>query len=172
MSCAITGDYVIDCRDQLGGNDKVFIIAYNDLQSVVDTSGLVTTVTKKTGKRFYEIEIPQETAEGKDTGAGDTANGSLFFTHEVTFPINKRDATIRNYVFNLAKTRVVIVLKEMSGRYTMYGRDFGLWLNAPEGTSGVAGGDRNGYNLTFTGAQREPVLEVDATVAGTLTTPD
>jgi hypothetical protein len=171
MSCAITGDYVIDCREAVGGNDKVFIIAYNDIASVTDSSGLVTAITKESGKRFYEIEIPQATAEGKDTGEGNIENGTLFFTHEVTFPINKRDATIRNYVFALAKTRVVIVLKEMSGRYTMYGKDFGLWLNAPEGTSGVAGGDRNGYNLTFTGPQREPVLEVNSATGATLTTP-
>jgi len=170
MSCAITGDYTIDCREAVGGNASVFLIAYNDIESIAEASGLVTGITKVTGKRFYEIEIPQATAEGKDSGEGNAENGTLFFNHEVTFPINNRNATIRNYVFALAKTRVIIVLKEMSGRYTMYGRDFGLWLNAPEGTSGIAGGDRNGYNLTFTGPQREPVLEVQAAVGEALTT--
>lgn len=169
MSCAITGDYTIDCREAVGGNASVFLIAYNDIESIDEASGLVTGITKVSGKRFYKIEIPQATAEGKDSPEGNTENGTLFFNHEVTFPINSRNATIRNYVFALAKTRVIIVMKEMSGRYTMYGRDFGLWLNTGEGTSGVAGGDRNGYNLTFIGVQREPVLEVQAAVGETLT---
>ncbi len=86
-------------------------------------------------------------------------------------PLNKRDAATRNMVLVLGKSRVVIVAKELSGRWTMYGKDAGLWLTAGSGSSGVAGGDRNGYNLTFTGEQREPVLEVSSGAAATLETP-
>jgi hypothetical protein len=53
----------------------------------------------------------------------------------------------------------------------MYGKDNGLWLTTGEGTSGIAGGDRNGYNLTFAGEQREPVLEVTNAVGLALQTP-
>lgn len=171
MACSISSGYAIDCRGETGGNAEVYIIDYNDVTAVDEASGLVTGLTKASGKRFWKFEIPQATAEGKDTGAGSTENGTLFFTHEVTFPLNKRDAATRNQVLVLAKARVIIVIKEMSGRYTMYGRDFGLWLNAPEGTSGIAGGDRNGYNLTFTGPQREPILEVSSAVGLALQTP-
>jgi len=170
MACAISSGYTIDCRDQAGGNKELYIIAFNDVEEVTESSGLVTAITKATGKRFYKFEIPQETAEGKDTPTGNTANGSLFFTHEVTFPINKRDATTRNQVLVLAKSRVIIVMKELTGRYTMYGKDTGLWMNTAEGTSGVAAGDRNGYNLTFTGVQFEPVLQVETSVGEDLET--
>lgn len=171
MPCAIQGDYAIDCREAVGGNAEVFIIAYNDVTAVAETSGLVTGITKATAKRFYSIQVPQGTAEGKDTPEGNTENGTLFFNHEVSFPINLRNSTIRNFVFALAKTRVIIVLKEMSGRYTMYGKDFGLWLTTGEGTSGLAAGDRNGYNLTFVGVQREPILQVNTATGEALLTP-
>mgnify|MGYP000216909250 CR=1 FL=1 len=171
MSCAINAGYTIDCRDQLGGLDQIFIIDYNDVSAVAESSGLVTGITKATGKRFYKFEIPQGVAEGKDTGEGNTENGTIFFTHEVTFPLNKRDATTRNIIAVLSKSRVIIVVKDMNGRYTMYGKDFGLWGNSHAGTSGVAGGDRNGYNVTFTGPQREPVLEVNSATGAALQTP-
>jgi hypothetical protein len=85
--------------------------------------------------------------------------------------LNKRDAATRNIILVLGKARVIIVARELSGRWTMYGKDNGLWLTTGEGTSGIAGGDRNGYNLTFAGEQREPVLEVTNAVGLVLQTP-
>ena len=171
MACAISGGYAIDCRDQTGGLDQIFIIDYNDVTDVTDASGLVTDIEKANGKRFYKFEIPQATAEGKDDFTGSTENGTIFFNHEVTLPLNKRDAATRNLILVLAKARVMIVTKDMNGKYTMYGRDFGLWLTTAPGSSGIAGGDRNGYILTFSGPQREPVLQVENSVGEDLETP-
>ena len=171
MACAISGGYAIDCRDAAGGNTEVYIIDFNDVTAVAEASGLVTGITKAPGKRFYKFEIPQATAEGTDSPVGNTQNGSLFFNHSFTFPMNKRDAATRNLVLVLAKARILIVTKELSGRWTMYGREAGLWLTEGQGTSGIAGGDRNGYSLTFAGEQREPVLEVTGTVGAALQTP-
>lgn len=149
----------------------MYIINFADVDGgITEASGLVTGITKAAGKRFWKFEVPQETAEGKDTPNPSTENGTLWYNHEVTFPINKRDATTRNQVFALAKSRVVIVMEELTGRYTMYGKDTGLWMSGGEGTSGVAAGDRNGYNLIFSGVQFSPILQVDSTVAAALET--
>lgn len=172
MPCAITGGYSIDCLDNVGGNKNIYIIAFNDVQEVTEVSGLVTDITKVTGKRFYKIQIPQGVAEGKDTPTANQENGSLFFTHSVSFPINKRDATIRNYVLALAKSKVMIVTEELNGEYKLYGAEFGMYLSdGTEGTSGVAAGDRNGYNLSFSGLQFSPVLQVDQDTFDSLETP-
>jgi|688.fasta_scaffold32185_7 hypothetical protein len=170
-NCSISSGYAIDCRDGVGGNKEVYIIDFYDVTAVAEASGLVTGITKASGKRFYKFEIPEATAEGKDTPVGNTQNGSLFFNHEFTMALNKRDAATRNIILVLGKARVIIVARELSGRWTMYGKDNGLWLTTGEGTSGIAGGDRNGYNLTFAGEQREPVLEVTNAVGLALQTP-
>ena len=171
MSCAIQGDFTIDCLDTTGGNKNAFIAAFNDIDSVTETSGLVTAITKKTGKRFYKIQIPQATAEGKDTPNVNQANGTSYFDHEVTFPINKRDATTRNFVLSLARTRVIIVMEELNGEYKMYGKENGLYLDqGSTGSSGVQAGDRNGYNLVFKGLQFSTVLQVQQSIAEALTT--
>jgi hypothetical protein len=169
MACALNGGYTIDCRDSVGGVTAVWIGEWSAM-TVVDSSGTVTGITKATGKRFYKFEIPQAVAETKETGAGDTANGTIFFDHSVTFPLNKRNAEIRNQILVLSQTRSIIVVTDMTGRSFMFGKDAGLWLNAPEGTSGISGADRNGWNLTFSGQQREPAMEVNSAMVAALET--
>jgi hypothetical protein len=170
MSCALTAGYAIECQDTLGGVDIVYIAKHSDM-TVAESSGTVTGITKASGTKFWKFEVPQATAEGKDTGEYNRENGTMVFNHAVTLPLNKRDAATRNIIMALFRVgRVLIVVKEMTGRYTMYGKDFGLWLTAPEGSTGVTGTDRNGYNLTFEGQQREAVLEVNSTVGAALET--
>jgi hypothetical protein len=92
----------------------------------------------------------------------------VFFTHQVTFPINARSASVRNTISTLAKNRVTIVTKEMDGTYRMFGKEFGLFLDTTESGSGTAAGDRNGSVLTFSSVEREDFLVVSASVAANL----
>lgn len=163
MSCAIQGDFLIDCLDNVGGNKTVYLASFNDINSVDESSGLVTDIVMKPGKRFYKIQVPQGVAEGKDTPTVNQANGASYFEHELSFPINKRDASARNFVLSLVRGRVVAVTEELNGEYKMYGKEFGLYADqGSSGTSGVAAGDRNGYNLVLKGLSFTPVLQVQA----------
>jgi hypothetical protein len=92
----------------------------------------------------------------------------VFFTHQVTFPINSRSASVRNLITTLAKNRVTICTKEMDGTFRLYGKEFGLFLDTTESGSGTAAGDRNGSVLTFSSVEREDFLVVAANVAANL----
>ena len=170
MSCAITAGYAIDCRDSIGGVQAVYIAEFGNISNIVDASGLVTGLTKATGKKFYKFEVPQSTASSSDNGTGSIENGSVFFSHEVKLPLNKRDATTRNLILTLFKNRVIIVTLEKTGKYMIFGKGSGMWLNASTGASGVAAGDRAGYELTFSGVEKEPAMEVNSTVGDALET--
>lgn len=170
MSCAITAGYAIDCRDSIGGVQAVYIAEFGNISNIVDASGLVTGLTKATGKKFYKFEVPQSTASSSDNGTGSIENGSVFFSHEVKLPLNKRDATTRNLILTLFKNRVIIVTLEKTGKYMIFGKDNGMWLNASTGGSGVASGDRAGYEVTFTAEEKEPAMEVNSTVGLALET--
>jgi hypothetical protein len=74
-------------------------------------------------------------------------------------------------ITTLSKNRVTFVTKEMDGKFRMFGKEFGMFLDSAESGSGTAAGDRNGYNLTFTSVEREDLLEVSASVAAALETP-
>lgn len=174
MPCAITGGYTIDCRESVGGIEAIYLIENSALYDasgnsrVTEASGTVTAMTKASGKRFYKIEVPRGTASSSNALTGSQENGTVFFTHQVVFPINSRNATVRNMISTLAKNRVTIVTKEMDGTYRMFGKEFGLFLDTTEAGSGTAAGDRNGYNLTFSSVEREDFLVVAANVAANL----
>lgn len=178
MPCAITGGYAIDCRDSVGGVEVVYLIensylydASGNSRILTDGSGSVSGLTKATGKRFWKFEVPRATSMTANGITASQENGTIFFTHEVSFPINQRNATIRNIVTTLAKNRLTFVTKEGDGLYRLFGKEFGLFLDSTEGGSGTALADRNGYMLKFSSQEREDFLVVPANIAAALETP-
>mgnify|MGYP006265061261 CR=1 FL=1 len=176
-SCAITGGYAIECRDSVGGVEVIYLIensalydASGNSRVTTDGSGTVLTLSKNTGKRFWKFEVPRGTAMTANGITASQENGTLFYTHQVEFPINKRDATIRNIVTTLAKNRLTFVVKEGDGNYKLFGKEFGLFLDTSEGGSGTKLEDRNGYMLKFSSQEREDFLIVPSAIAATLET--
>ena len=176
-SCEITGGYAIECRDSVGGVETIWLIENANLYDVdgtclvTYTDGVVTALDKVTGKRFWKFEVPRATASATNSITSSQENGTFFYTHQVSFPINQRNATIRNIVTTLAKNRCTFVTKEGDGLYRMYGIQFGLTLDNTAGGSGTALADRNGYVLTFSSQEREDFLIVPALIAADLEVP-
>lgn len=176
MTCEITSGYAIECRDSVGGVETIYLIENSALYDasgnsrVTSASGVVTALTKNTGKRFWKFEVPRGTANTSNGITSSQENGTFFYTHQVVFPINQRNATIRNIVTTLGKNRVTFVTKEGDNLYRMFGKEFGLSLDNSEGGSGTALADRNGYMLTFSSQEREDFLVVPANIAATLET--
>ena len=174
MPCALNSGYSIDCRESIGGIQAIWLIENSALYDasgnsrVSESSGTVTGMTKASGKRFYKFEVPRATASASSNLTGSQENGTIFFTHQVMFPINSRNASIRNIITTLAKNRLTFVTYDMDGTYSMYGKDFGLFLDTTESGSGTAPGDRQGSMLTFTSQETDDFLVVSASVAANL----
>jgi hypothetical protein len=174
MPCAITTGYTIDCRESVGGVETIWVIENSNLydasgnSTVTSASGTVSALNKVSGKKFYKIQVPRGTASTSNAITSSVENGTIFYTHQVMFPVNSRSATVRNLVNTLAKNRCTFVTKEMDGVYRMFGVEFGLTLTTTESGSGTASGDRNGYMCTFTSDEREDFLVVPANIAATL----
>jgi hypothetical protein len=170
MACAITSGYSIDCRENIGGVTAVYVAEFGNISSIAEVSGLVTGITKAAGKRFYKFEVPRATANTSSNATASEENGSVFYTHQVVLPLNKRDSTTANVVRTLAKNKLMVVTLDMDGNYRMYGADRGLYLASTESGSGTAAGDRNGYNITLTGVEPDDFLQVSASVGAALET--
>lgn len=178
MPCEITSGYAIDCRDSIGGIDVIYLIEnsalYNEasgVSRVTSASGVVTVLGKDTGKKFYKFEVPRATAMASNNITASAENGTLFYTHMVSFVLNSRSATTRNIINTLAKNRVTFITKDMDGTFRMFGVGFGLFLDTAEGGSGTALGDRNGYSLSFSSQENDDFLVVPANIAATIETP-
>ena len=178
MACAITAGYVITCNDAVGGIDAIYLISYSEIDqtggvpTMTEASGVITSIDKSAGKRFWKFDIPTKSAAvASSDPKGSPENGTLFFEQKIEFPINKRDATTRNIVTTMAKNRVIAVTIDKDGSYRMYGRYGGLFLDASTGSTGSAPGDANGYKLVFVGQEREDFFIVDSATALALETP-
>lgn len=177
MSCNLISGYSIDCRESVGGVEVIYLIENSALYDasgnsrVTESSGVVTALTKNTGKRFWKFEVPRGTASTENGITSSIENGTFFYTHKVSFPINDRSATTRNIVTTLAKNRLTFCVKEGDGSFRLFGKEFGLQLESSTAGSGVALADRNGFVLTFSSQEREDFLIVPANIAATLETP-
>lgn len=170
MSCALTQGYVLDCKDSLGGITEVYFMAFQDVASTTEASGVITALTKDSGKRFYKYELVKGTASLTETINSNVQNGTLYYTPELTIILNKLQANTRNEILLLAKNLLVSVAKDSNGKFWYLGKTRGLDLTAGSGTTGTAEGDRSGYTLTFAGAEPALAPEVDSTVAASLET--
>lgn len=159
MPCAISSGYTIDCRESVGGVQTIWVIEKSKIDSYGATDGTLTGITMNpTGQTFYKIEVPRATAFATNSITASQENGTFFYTHVVSFPINSRSATVRNMINVLAKNKCVFVVLESDGVYRMYGAKFGLFLDSSESGSGTALADRNGSMLTFSSQETEDFI--------------
>jgi len=177
MACALTTGFTLDCREGIGGLKEVYIIEKANVTTVTESSGMVTAITKATGKRFWKYQLVRETANAVETITGNEQNGTIYYDQTVNIVLNKRQASVRNEIMLLAKNFLMIVGVEnqesSSGvnRAFLYGRTQGLQLLSGTAETGTAWGDRNGYTLPFNGKEAEMAPEVDAATVATLETP-
>lgn len=169
MPCALTSNYSIDCKDSLGGIKQVWFANFADVTGVTEASGVVTAISKATGKKFYSYQLIRNTASLTETPVGSLENGTMFWQQQLTIILNKMQATTRNELQILARATLMAVILDNNGRYWLLGKANGIDYNGGQNTTGTANGDRNGYELTFNGEEGNMMPEVQASVIATLT---
>lgn len=177
MACALTQGYNLDCREGIGGIKEVYIIELAGVSAITESSGIVTAITKATGKRFWKYSLVRETSNASETITGNEQNGTLFYAQQVQIILNKRQASVRNEIMLLAKNNIMIVVVENQldssnqNKAWLYGRTQGLLLNSGTSETGTAWGDRNGYTLPFAGNEPELAPQVQYSLLASLETP-
>lgn len=171
MACALTQGYSIDCRDSAGGVKSVYFIELENVTGVTAAAGLVSAIAKANNKRFWKYNLQRSTAEATEEYQDSIENGTSFNKQTLSIVLNKLQASTRNEIALLAQNRLVAVVESQSGRFWLYGMSNGLMREGGKAAMGKAFGDRNGYELTFTGEEVIPAYEVSSAVVATLETP-
>jgi len=173
MACALIGGVARDCRDSFGGiiEIKVRSLASNYSASShwSETSGVVTANSGATTSWFtYFCEV--ETASATENEATNIQQGTNVYSQEVKFIKNKLTTAFRNELEVLAKNKIQVAVKDANDTYWLYGYEFGLDLTASVAGTGTAREDRSGYDLTFSGKERKPIVNMSAATYTSLIT--
>lgn len=152
--CALTQGYVQDCQNFFGGIKTVFVIEFPNVTTLTVVAGVVTVLTKATGKSFRKYDIHAHTAEAEDAGAVTKEAGTRMTKQSVKFPINGLSAAMREEIDLLAQNRLMFVMLDNNGLYWLYGANFGMRLNTYTAKTGSKLSDRNGYELAFEGEEK------------------
>lgn len=168
MACALTQNYVLDCKDSLGGLKAVLFIEAGNVATITETAGVVTAITLAASKYFYKYELVKETSSFTETVTASVQNGTIFYAQELTIILNKLQANTRNEILLLAQNSLIAIAEDKNGVYWMLGKDGGLDITGGSAASGVATGDRSGYELTFGGQEAALAPEVSAGIIAAL----
>lgn len=169
MACALTSNYTLDCRDSIGGLVEIYFIEEGNVESITEASGVVTAITKASGKVFRKYEQDQDTAFFVENLNSNVQNGSLFYQQELTIVCNKMQTATRNELLLLNKNRLIAVAKDANGAYWLLGKTRFLHATAGNSGSGTASGDRNGYTFTYTALEPSLAPSVDSSIIAGLT---
>jgi len=169
MACALTTGYKLGCRDNVGGITEVRLIAFNSVTGTVvfNASGTVTGTFPASG--FFKYEVPKGAGQFTETVNASTENGTIFYQQELTFPINRMTQDVRNELRLLGLNRLMAIVTDRNGKYWLLGQANGLDITAGTAQTGTAMGDRNGYEMTFTGMEETPCREVSSSIIPALT---
>jgi len=169
MACSnLTGGFTLDCNDANGGIDKIFI-ANGPVESITETAGTITAITvggsALVPADFFEFEVPRQTSSFTETINVSQENGTVFYDQALTMVFNKMEATKRDQILLMAQaTNMVVVFKDNVGKYFSVGVERGAYMTAGTAVSGTAYADRNGYEITVSGAEASPSFEVTGSI--------
>lgn len=167
MSCYITTGVTLGCSDGLGGIKKIYVIGGADDANLgtlsYDSAGSVTGSTSTA--TFYGFDLKRNTSSLTQTLNKSFENGSVFFQQDLLAVLYKYDAEKRDQLKVLSQNdSLYIIAIDQNDTQYLLGEVNGLYLSAGVAGTGVALGDRNGFELTFTGQEPTPARVIEGAI--------
>lgn len=175
MPCALTTGFTLDCKDAIGGVKSVRLTTlaeYEALAAVVANGKVSSWGTPSTV--FFKYDQLKETSSMTETINASAQNGTVYYTPEVTIVMSKLESDKRNEIKLLAQNRLVAIVEtnDETPKFFVIGVTTGLEVSAGTSATGTAYADLSGYNLTLSGLEAAPMLQLDpadATLADDVT---
>ena len=168
MACALTQGFVLDCKESVGGIKSVRFVEFDNVASIAYAAG-VATLTMVASKKFWKYAQVRETSSFTETITANVQNGTIFYSQELSVILNKLAAATRNEILLLAKNRLMAIVEDMNGSFWLLGAKNGLDITGGNSATGTASGDRNGYTLTFSAMETDPMWSVSSAAISALT---
>lgn len=182
MACILSKGIKLDCSNNTGGVEAIWITAVDDIATLtvneVDGApasgdGTVTALTMDASKSFLKFETLRNSISFEQPSSINLENGSTFYTHTIQFQIPKQDVTKRNKIYQLAagQQKVLVIVKDMNGQYWLSGVQsdgsvaVAHQVSVANAMTGKAKGDMNGYDVTLTAELNSLAFSLSSTLA-------
>lgn len=167
MPCLITSGYSLQCRDNIGGVQNVYIGTFNGSSLTYTVSGTNSQITAFGGATtsFYTFNQPLETASFEQAGNYSTENGTSFYTQTVNITLQKLTSTSASLVNALGQGTWRVIVLDQNGIYWLIGAQNGARVSAATPNTGKALGDLNGTVITFEAKEAITAYQVTSAAA-------
>lgn len=169
MSCYISSGLALGCSDGIGGIKKIYIVggATGEVTGLTyNADGAITGATSVTGTSIYGFELKRNTSSLSQNVTKSFENGTIYFEQVLTAVFFKYDQEKRNQVKILSQNdQIQIIAIDQNDVQYYLGQVNGMYLSGGSAATGTAYGDRNGFELTFTGQEQEPARVIQGALA-------
>lgn len=167
---ALSSGRALDCKDAVGGIKKIFFCQTLGALTIDSSSEIITDIATTT---VFQYDLPVNTGSMTETIQSSSENGTVFFEQSVNIKLHKLSAADRKQIKLLAQSRLHIFVFDSNDNLFLVGEENAAEMTAGSIATGVAKGDMNGYDMTFTAFERIPAryLTQDNSPFQGLTTP-
>lgn len=183
MSCYISSGVDLGCSDGIGGIKSIYVLGASGATAPSVTGLTYSGATAQTGSTYssldtpitgisgngvwYNFQLKRNTSSLAQNTTKSFENGTIFWEQVLTAVLYKYDQNKRNQLLVLGQNdQIQIIAQDQNDIFYYLGQVNGMYLSGGSAASGTAFGDRNGFELIFTGQESQPANVIDdATVA-------
>jgi hypothetical protein len=168
MSCYISSGAALGCSTGVGGIKKIYIVGGGGAVTgyTYDADGAITGATSTTGTTLYGFELKRNTSSLAQNTTANFENGTVYWEQVLTAILFKYDQEKRNQLLLLGQNpKIQIVAIDQNDVQYLLGQVHGMYLSGGSAGTGTAYGDRNGFELIFTGQESEPARVIEGALA-------
>ena len=171
MSCYISSGIDLGCSDGIGGIKSIWVLGASGATapsvSAVAVTGTTGPITGITGSGvWYNFELKRNTSSLAQNTTKNFENGTIYWEQVLTAVLYKYDQDKRNQLLVLGQNdQIQIVAVDQNDVNYYLGQVNGMYLSGGSAATGTAFGDRNGFELIFTGQEAAPANVVSGTLS-------
>ena len=165
MACTQTLSGIArDCLGNNGGIKTVWLANWDNVASLTESSGAITAITMSNSEKFKKYEFPRNTSSLSSNYAVNAENGTSYVETDLLMVFTRMDTSKRLEIVAMAQGLLAAFVEDNNGKIWYLGHDFPVTINAGDGLTGTARGDRNGYSITLRDESAEPPMPFTGTI--------
>jgi hypothetical protein len=174
MSCYISSGVQLGCSDGIGGIKSIYVLGSTGATSpsvtAVNVSGSTGPISGITGAGgWYQFQLKRNTSSLAQNTTKNFENGTIYWEQVLTAVLFKYDQDKRNQLLVLGQNdQIQIIAQDQNDVFYYLGQVNGCYLSGGSAATGTAYGDRNGFELIFTGQEPAPANIINVSSASAL----